>query len=109
MATGTAPHTTAHGVKIEPMNITVTASAVTSGASVGDTSSSTWSGAASCTRVTRVLRRSVGRPVTQPRGASSQSGSPDATIGGRTKLYGGGGEGVAHSSVAASQGLSPAG
>ena len=35
MATGTTPQTTAHGVKIEPMNSTVVATAPTNGQIVG--------------------------------------------------------------------------
>src|SRR5690348_7984604 len=68
-----------------------------------------WSGSASSKYVTSTSRLSEARP-TSGGGVSSgcHNGSRPATVGCGEKLYGGGGDEVAHSSPAASQGLSPA-
>ena len=70
MATGIAPQTTAHGVKIEPMNSTVVASAATNGQIVGlRRAARAMSGSASSTvrqqhlaHVGRAGRRITGAP-----------------------------------------------
>src|SRR5690606_18013164 len=85
-ATNTPPHTTAQGESMVPMNIADTANAVRNGATLGETSSSTWSGRASTRCVTRVERTSTGRPVTSPGASASHSGSREATTRWRTKL-----------------------
>ena len=64
IATGIAPQISPHGVKIEEMNNTVTASALTNGQTVGSGSSWMLSGAASCNRVTSSARMRVGSPTT---------------------------------------------
>src|ERR1700737_169488 len=89
-----------------PMNITVRPSAQISGLMVG-LGIGMWSSFAvlpvagsTCTPcAAAALWRGVVR---------SQSGTRDVTRGMRAKLYSGGGDGIDHSSVAASQGLFPA-
>src|SRR6266513_93440 len=69
------------------------------------------SGTASSTVVTSPSRVFVDSPVTYvgPSAGGDHKGSRDVTTGSATKLYGGGGERVLHSSVGAPHGLSPAG
>src|SRR6185436_4309464 len=109
IATGTAPHTIAQGVNTLPMNMTVVSSAARKGQIDGLGRMATWSGSASCRRVTNVVRRISGSPVTSATGNSfSQSGVREFTTGMAMKLYAGGGQLVAHSSPDAFQGLSGA-
>jgi hypothetical protein len=106
---GTAPIGTAQGVKIDPMNSPVVASAASSGQIDGSGSSPRWSGSASTAPVISSSRRSLRSPVTTCRGiGSSHRGARPETTGMSWKFQGCGGEVVAHSSVPAFQGSSPA-
>src|SRR3954470_3248326 len=108
-AIGGVPQTTAHGVKIEPIKNIVVAIAVSSGQMLGSGDASRVCGSAPATELSSTSRRSTLRPATTRRlPASAHSGSRCVTTGIREKLYGGGGELVAHSSVEAPQGLSTA-
>src|SRR3954462_6264043 len=108
-AIGGVPQSTAQGVKIEPMKNTVVAIAVSSGHMLGSGEASRIWGSASASEVSRTSRRSALRPATTGRlSLSAHSGSRCLTTGMRSKFCGGGGDEVAHSSVEASQGLSPA-
>src|SRR5690242_2212080 len=107
-AIGRGAHTSAQGVKNA-----VTRTALTNGQIVGSGNASRWSGVASTTVVIRTSLVSSASPVTcvgsdGGSGTISHSGSRARTIGILSKLYAGGGDGVAHSSVPAPQGLSPA-
>jgi hypothetical protein len=64
MNEGTAPMTTAHGVKMEPMNIPEIASADRSGQMLGSGNTFRWSGSASRSDVTSTSRLSLRRPTT---------------------------------------------
>ena len=109
IATGIDPHTTAQGVKIEPTKRTETAIAASSGQIDGSGELSRMSARASVTVVTTSWRSSTARPPTTGSAwRSAHSGSRLVTSGMRVKFCGGGGEVVAHSSVPAPQGLSPA-
>src|SRR3954469_223514 len=108
-AIGGVPQSTAQGVKIEPMKNTVVAIAVSSGQMLGSGEASRIWGSASASEVSKTSRRSALRPATTGRlSLSAHSGSRCLTTGMRSKFCGGGGDDVAHSSVEASQGLSPA-
>src|SRR4051812_4511056 len=92
----------AHGVKIPAINIVPTVSAMMNGAIVGLGWMCRSTGSASMTDVTSTCGRSVRRPFNT--GISSRyahSPDRDVTTIGSTKLYGGGGDDVAHSSVSA--------
>src|SRR4051812_45411125 len=107
-AIGGVPQTTDQGVKIEPMKKMVVAIAVSSGQMLGSGEASRVCGSASASELNSTSRRSMLRPAAT--GSSpplAHSGSRWLTTGTREKLYGGGGELVAHSSVDAPQGLSP--
>src|SRR3954447_2596599 len=110
IATGIDPHTTAQGVKIEPRNAAATVIAASSGQIEGSGELSRSCGKLSVTVPDKCSRMSTLRPVTTGRlSRLSHSGSRCVTKGTRVKLYGAGGDVVAHSSVPASQGLSPEG
>ena len=70
-AIGIAPHTTAQGLKMLPMNMTVTASAAMSGQSDGPTPFWRYNGSASMTEVTSTSRL----PNASPSSAGSAPGS----------------------------------
>src|SRR5207253_6025109 len=107
MATGIEPHTTAHGLKIDQISMIVVAMAAQNGQIEFRGEASRASGLADASVVTTTSRRSVRNPVATGRiSRVSQSRLDPRTTGMRAKLYGGAGEDVAHSSVAAFHGLS---
>jgi hypothetical protein len=86
-ATGIDPHTTAHGVKIDQISMTVVAIADQNGQIelLGDASRA--SGSAPATVLTMSSRRSVRRPVATASDAGcSQSGFDPSITGMRAKL-----------------------
>src|SRR3954465_5134954 len=109
-ATSAPPQMIAHGVKMDAMNVIAVAIAVKNGQIDGSGELSRKSAFASETVLTISSRLSTSSPVTTGRvSRSAQRGSRLVTKGMRPELWGGGGELVAHSSVPASHGLSPAG
>ena len=110
IATGIDPHTTAQGVKIEPTNRTETAIAASSGQIDGSGELSRRSGARLGHRRDEELAVVDGEAADDRRapGARPTAARGSVTSGMRRNCSGGGGEVVAHSSVPASQGLSPA-
>ena len=84
---GTAPQTTAQGVKIDQRKVPPTASAASSGQIDGSGEVSRTSGRASATVETRSSRTSTRSPVaTGSASRSAQSGSAWVTTGMRAKL-----------------------
>src|SRR5829696_4806043 len=109
IATSAPPQTTAHGLKIDATKVIPVAIAARKGQIDGSGEGSRSSARASVTVLAINSRLSTLRPVTTERlSRSAQSGSRLVTNGMRSKLCGGGGEAVAHSSVPAPHGLSPA-
>ena len=106
---GIEPYTTPHGVKIDPMNNPVVASAARNGQMLGSGNSGGDPAGVEDVRHQNIAHVACeGRRRQADSVDSSQSGSRPATVGGYTKLQFGGGDDVAHSSVPASHGLSPA-
>jgi hypothetical protein len=109
IATGIDPQITAQGEKIDQISMIEVAIADQNGQTESRGEDSLASGKASTTLVTKSSRRSVRKPAAVERSlTSSDSGFRERTTGMRLKLYGGGGEVVAHSSVEAPQGFGPA-
>src|SRR5256886_8217198 len=105
----TVPTTMPHGVKMAMMSPMPVATAAGSVQIVGPGSSMRRLAVASSAVVNRTSRRAGSRPVTTGRSAAgSQFGSRLSTTGRSAKFPGGGGDVVAHSSVSAPHGLSPA-
>src|SRR5689334_14858045 len=95
------------------MKKALTTSVLTNGQIVGSGKTRRWSGVASTTVVIKTSRVVCESPVTcvGSDGGSetvSHSGSRERTIGCSSKLYAGGGDAVAHSSVPPPHGLSQA-
>src|SRR4051812_35299793 len=87
IATGIEPHTTAQGVKIEPMKVPATAMAASSGQIAGTGELSRSSGNASVSVLAMTWRESTSSPVTTGKlSRLAQSGSRCVTNGIRLKL-----------------------
>src|SRR5437764_11730431 len=106
MALGIAPNSTAHGEKIDETNRTPTATAAMNGHRLAAGIGSRRSGVAATTVVSSISFSSTRSPVTTGSAPSaSHKGVRLSTTGMCAKLYGGGGEEVAHSRVDAPHGF----
>ena len=107
---GIDPQMTAQGENIDQTSMTEVANAAQNGQTELRAEDSRACGNASTTLVTKSSRRSTRKPeATASAPGVDQSGLRSSTTGIKQKFGEGGGELVAHSSVGAFQGLSPAG
>src|SRR3954464_11311519 len=106
---GIAPNSTAQGEKIEEIKKTAVAQAAMNRDKLAAGVGSRRSGVAATTVVTSISLSSTRRPVTTGSSpAASHKGVRLSTTGMWAKLYGGGGESVAHSRLAAPHGFAGA-
>ena len=104
-----APNTSAHGLKIEQMNMTATATAEMNGQMLGIRAGLAHVGRGGNDGGEQQLALVDAKAMNDRQLASaSHNGVRLSTAGICAKLYDGGGEAVAHSSVGASHGLGPA-